>query len=226
VLPVNKTALVNEVKERLGVSTARARSVVDTVLDEMQAAMAQGQKVTLRGLGVLEQVKDGTSTVLGFTPAKALAETWKDATDDPGPRQTKPAASKPAASKAAASKAAASKAPASKAAAPKAAATRTATKKSAPAARKTASAAPPVEPTEPNVVPYEPMHDPVADALAAVAAEQSRPELPPQAIGISPRVVSTMPEPELQAEPDTLAYSSGEADTDESIGDLTGRSEG
>jgi hypothetical protein len=66
------------------------------------------------------------------------------------------------------------------------------------------------------------MHDPAADALVAVAAEQSRPEMVAEPFDESSRVVATMPEPELQEEPDTLAYSTGEADTDESIGDLTG----
>jgi hypothetical protein len=58
--------------------------------------------------------------------------------------------------------------------------------------------------------------------VAAAAAEQSRPEMAAEPFDQSTRVVPTMPEPELLAEPDTLAYSTGDADTDESIRDLTG----
>jgi hypothetical protein len=66
------------------------------------------------------------------------------------------------------------------------------------------------------------MHDPAADALAAVAAEQSRPEMVAEPFDESTRVVPSMPEPELLAAPDTLAYSSGDADPDETIGERTG----
>jgi nucleoid DNA-binding protein len=168
-VPVNKAGLVNEVKGRLGVSTAKARTMVDAVLEEIASAVAQGEAITMRGFG--------------FTPESD--RTWAAATD----AVTKPKAEGRA-------------------------------RKAA--ARKTVRAAEPVAPTEPQLVPYEPMHDPAADALVAVAAEQSRPEMVAEPFDESSRVVATMPEPELQEEPDTLAYSTGEADTDESIGDLTG----
>jgi nucleoid DNA-binding protein len=178
-VPVNKAGLVNEVKGRLGVSTAKARTMVDAVLEEIASAVAQGEAITMRGFG--------------FTPESDKA--WAAATDS----VTKPKAKSQA----------------------KKTAART------PARARTEAAAParteeqPAAPTEPEVVPYEPMHDPAADAIAAVAAEQSRPEMVAEPFDESTRVVPTMPEPELLAEPDTLAYSTGDADTDESIRDLT-----
>jgi hypothetical protein len=187
-VPVNKTGLVNEVKDRLGVSTARAKTVVDAVFDEIAAALAQGEAITLRGFG--------------FTPDSDKA--WAAATDQVA--KPKPAAKQASAKQAPAKKAAANGGPAKKA-----------------AARPRAAEPVAVAPVEPHVVPYEPMHDPAADAAAAAAAEQARPELVAEPWDESTRVVASMPEPELLAEPDTLAYSSGEADTDESIGDLTGR---
>lgn len=70
------------------------------------------------------------------------------------------------------------------------------------------------------MVPYEPMHDPAADALAAVAAEQSRPAVVVEDVPTE-RVVATQPEPPLVEQPDTVVYSSGDADTTETIGELT-----
>ncbi|MDX6202810.1 MAG: Bacterial DNA-binding protein [Frankiales bacterium] len=176
---MNKAGLVNEVKARLGVSTAKARTMVDAVLEEIASAVAQGEAITMRGFG--------------FTPESDKA--WAAATDS----VTKPKAKSQA-------KKTAARTPA-----------RARTEETAPA-----QAEEPVAPTEPQVVPYEPMHDPAADAVAAAAAEQSRPEMAAEPFDQSTRVVPTMPEPELLAEPDTLAYSTGDADTDESIRDLTG----
>jgi hypothetical protein len=68
------------------------------------------------------------------------------------------------------------------------------------------------------VVPYEPVHDPLADAVAAAQAEQDRPAVETEPVG---RLLAAQPEPALEIEPDTVAYSSGDADTDETIGDLT-----
>jgi nucleoid DNA-binding protein len=179
VCAVNKTGLVNEVKDRLGVSTARARTMVEAVVEEIASAVAQGEAVTMRGFG--------------FTPESD--KTWAAATDSvTGPK----AGSK----------------------AKKAVARKTAAPATSPAAT-TAPAAEPVMPTEPQVVPYEPMHDPAADALAAVAAEQARPEMVAEPFDQSTRIVPTMPEPELLEAPDTLAYSSGDADPDETIGERT-----
>jgi hypothetical protein len=183
-VPVNKTGLVNEVKDRLGVSTAKAKTIVEAVVEEIAAAVAQGEAITMRGFG--------------FTPESD--KNWAAATD----KVTKPGAG-PAAKKAAARRLA------------------------APAAPPTTSAEPttpaePATPTEPHVVPYEPLRDPDADAIAAAAAEQARPELVPEPYDESTRIVSTMPEPEMLAEPDTLAYSSGDADPDETIGERTGES--
>lgn len=165
---MNKTGLVNEVKDRLGVSTAKARTMVDAVVGEIAAAVAQGEAITLRGFG--------------FTPESD--KTWAAATDSvSAPKKSGPAR-------------------------------KTAARRSAPTPE-------PAAPTEPHLVPYEPMHDPVADALAAVAAEQSRPEMVAEPFDESTRVVPTMPEPELLAAPDTLAYSSGDANPDETIGERT-----
>jgi nucleoid DNA-binding protein len=183
-VPVNKTGLVNEVKDRLGVSTAKAKTIVEAVVGEIASAVAQGEAITMRGFG--------------FTPESD--KNWAAATD----KVTKPSAGKPA-KKAAARKLAAPAAPAAEV---------------APAESNVA--AEPTTPTEPHIVPYEPMRDPDADALAAVAAEQARPELVAEPFDESTRVVSTMPEPELLEEPDTLAYSSGDADPDETIGERTG----
>jgi hypothetical protein len=148
---VNKSGLVNEVKDTLDVSRSRAKDLVEAVLEEMRNALAEGQSLTLRGLG--------------FTPDKQLTETWANATDRPDA----------------------------------------------------------VTPTEPTVVPYDPPRDPDADAIAAAEAELRRPAQPEQPIDL--RIVPTMPEPELLAEPATLAYSSGDADTDETIGDLIARND-
>src|SRR5205823_3765 len=70
-----------------------------------------------------------------------------------------------------------------------------------------------------SFTPYEQPRDLAAESMAAAEAEQERPLQPDEPIDL--RVLPTMPEPELQAEPATLAYSSGDADTDETIGDLT-----
>jgi nucleoid DNA-binding protein len=148
---VNKSGLVDEVKDKLDVSRSRAKDLVDAVLEEMRNAVAEGQSLTLRGLG--------------FTPDKQLVETWAKATDRPEVVTT----------------------------------------------------------TEPTVVPYDPPRDPDADAVAAAAAELRRPQLPEEPVDL--RILPTMPEPELQAEPAALAYSSGDADTDETIGDLIARNE-
>jgi len=64
------------------------------------------------------------------------------------------------------------------------------------------------------------MHDPAADALAAVAAEQSRPPVVAEP-DLTERIVATQPEPALVEQPDTVVYSSGTASTDETIGELT-----
>ena len=184
---MNKTGLVNEVKDRLGVSTAKAKTVVDAVFDELGAALAKGEAITLRGFG--------------FTPESD--KNWAAATDSvkaPAKSSNKSSSAKSSSAKATAAK-------------------------SAEARAKTSAASRPVEvvpATEPQLVPYEPMHDPAADALAAVAAEQARPQMTSDPYDQSTRVVATMPEPELLAEPDTLAYTSGDADPDETIGERTG----
>jgi nucleoid DNA-binding protein len=148
---VNKSGLVDEVKNTLDVSRSRAKDLVEVVLEEMRNAVAEGQSLSLRGLG--------------FTPDKQLVETRAKAPDRP----------------------------------------------------EVATG------TEPTVVPYDPPRNPDADAVAAAAAELSRPPQPQEPIDL--RIVPTMPEPELIAEPAALAYSSGDADTDESIGDLIARNE-
>ncbi len=181
---MNKTGLVNEVKSQLGVSTAKAKSLVDAIFDEMAAALSHGEAITLRGFG--------------FTPDSDRA--WQAATDTVS--KPRGSADKTTGSKASESKSASGSASGSA---------------SEPTAHRPAVAAP----VEPHLVPYEPMHNPVEDALAAVAAEASRPEMVADPIGETSRVIASMPEPELIAAPDTLAYSSGSADTDETIGELT-----
>lgn len=70
------------------------------------------------------------------------------------------------------------------------------------------------------MVPYEPLRDPAVDAIAAVAAEESRPAVDVET-DETERLLPTQPEPEIAAEPDTVVYSSGDADTVETIGELT-----
>ena len=200
---MNKSGLVDEVKERLGVSAARARALVDAVLEEMQDALARGQKVTLRGLGVLELVEDGTGTVLRFEPARALSEATDRGTGTSTPAKKAPA----------------KKAPVKNAPAKKTPATKEAAKARKAAARKAAPVPPPVA-TEPQVVPYEPLHDPAADALAAVAAERRRPVVSAEPEPTDPLLPGDVVPP-VDEQPDTLVYTSGDAATNETIGELT-----
>lgn len=190
---MNKTGLVNEVKDRLGVSTAKARTIVEAVVGEIASAVAQGEAITMRGFG--------------FTPESD--KNWAAATD----KVTKPTARKPAKKAAPRQLAAPAAAPLADAGSAPAESTTQTT-----AAGPTTAAAP----SEPHIVPYEPVRDPDADALAAVAAELARPEPVAEPFDQSTRIVSTLPEPELVEEPDTLAYSSGDADPDETIGERTG----
>ena len=223
---MNKSGLVDEVKERLGVSAARARTLVDAVLEEMQEALARRQKVSLRGLGVLELVEDGTGTVLRFEPARALSEATDRGTGTSVPAKKAPVKKAPAkktpATKGAAKTAPARKAPAKKAPAKKAPAKKAPAKK-APAKKAPAKKAAPVPPpvaTEPQVVPYEPLHDPAADALAAVAAEQRRPVVSAEPDLTDPLLPGEVVPP-VDEQPDTLVYTSGDAATNETIGELT-----
>ena len=143
---MNKSGLVDEVKDRLDVSRSRAKTLVETVLDEMRNAVAEGQSLSLRGTGLHAR---------------------QAARRDLGQRD-----------------------------------------------RPTCEPAP----TEPDRRPVRPAARPGRGrgcrrrGRAAAAGPAGR--------AIDLRVLPTMPEPELQVEPDTLAYSSGEADTDETIGDL------
>ena len=74
---MNKSGLVDEVKNTLDVSRSRAKDLVEVVLEEMRNAVAEGESLSLRGLG--------------FTPDKQLVETWAKATDRPeGATPTEP----------------------------------------------------------------------------------------------------------------------------------------
>jgi hypothetical protein len=92
---MDKASLVDEVRQRLEVGNRRARSVVGVVFQEMQTALTEGQKITRLGSGLIDQVKDGSRTVLGLIPSASWTETaqvWAAATDRPTDKPTGQAA--------------------------------------------------------------------------------------------------------------------------------------
>lgn len=238
---MNKSGLVNAVKDQLGVSTGRAKAIVDAVLEEVENAVAAGQKVSLRGLGVFERVSEGSVPVPVFRPAKALTDAAAGAAggiagaaggiagaaggiaeaagnvarrlrgqDDEAPTPVRdddpPTSADAGTSAATAFRPARGKPPGAPATRPAAGRAAPAKKSAArkTAAKKAAGRPGPSSGTTPEVVPLEPLHDPAADALAAVNAELARPVPGEVAAGPASNDVE-LAGPE---EPDTVVYRS------------------
>ena len=51
---MNKADLVKAIHSSLGVSTETAKAIIDTAIKQITIALANGEDVTLRGLGVLK----------------------------------------------------------------------------------------------------------------------------------------------------------------------------
>ena len=51
---MNKADLVKAIHSSLGVSTETAKAIIDTAIKQITFALANGEDVTLRGLGVLK----------------------------------------------------------------------------------------------------------------------------------------------------------------------------
>ena len=168
---MNRAELIDEIAQRMDGTRKDAEAALDAVVDVIQRAITEGDKVRVKGLGVFEEVQrqarqvrnpatgdiieKAASRVPKFRPStdlKEIADGIRDlpslipgvGSDDKAPPR-KPAAKAPAPAKApAAAKAAsapAKKAPAEKAPAKKAPAKKTAAKK-APAKKAPAKKAP------------------------------------------------------------------------------------
>jgi DNA-binding protein HU-beta len=59
---VNRAELIDAIRDRLGVDKRAAEHAVDAVLDTIQRAVAQGEKVALTGFGVFERVDRAART--------------------------------------------------------------------------------------------------------------------------------------------------------------------
>jgi DNA-binding protein HU-beta len=59
---VNRAELTDAIRDRLGVDKRAAEHAVDAVLDTIQRAVAQGEKVALTGFGVFEKVERAART--------------------------------------------------------------------------------------------------------------------------------------------------------------------
>jgi len=59
---VNRAELIDAIRDRLGVDKRAAEHAVDAVLDTIQRAVAQGEKVALTGFGVFEKVERAART--------------------------------------------------------------------------------------------------------------------------------------------------------------------
>jgi DNA-binding protein HU-beta len=59
---VNRAELIDAIRDRLGVDKRAAEHAVDAVLDTIQRAVAQGEKVALTGFGVFEKVDRAART--------------------------------------------------------------------------------------------------------------------------------------------------------------------
>jgi len=59
---VNRAELIDAIRDRLGVDKRNAEHAVDAVLDTIQRAVAQGEKVALTGFGVFERVDRAART--------------------------------------------------------------------------------------------------------------------------------------------------------------------
>jgi DNA-binding protein HU-beta len=59
---VNRAELIDTIRDRLGIEKRTAEHAVDAVLDTIQRAVAQGEKVALSGFGVFEKVDRAART--------------------------------------------------------------------------------------------------------------------------------------------------------------------
>ena len=59
---MNRAELIDAIRDRLGVDKRHAEHAVDAVLDTIQRAVAQGEKVALTGFGVFEKVERAART--------------------------------------------------------------------------------------------------------------------------------------------------------------------
>ncbi|MBV9293343.1 MAG: HU family DNA-binding protein [Frankiales bacterium] len=59
---MNRAELIDAIRDRLGVDKRAAEHAVDAVLDTIQRAVAQGEKVALTGFGVFEKVERAART--------------------------------------------------------------------------------------------------------------------------------------------------------------------
>jgi DNA-binding protein HU-beta len=59
---VNRAELIDAIRDRLGIEKKSAEHAVDAVLDTIQRAVAQGEKVAITGFGVFEKVDRAART--------------------------------------------------------------------------------------------------------------------------------------------------------------------
>ena len=59
---MNRAELIDAIRDRLGVEKRTAEHAVDAVLDTIQRAVAQGEKVAITGFGVFEKVDRAART--------------------------------------------------------------------------------------------------------------------------------------------------------------------
>jgi DNA-binding protein HU-beta len=59
---VNRAELIDAIRDRLGIEKRTAEYAVDAVLDTIQRAVAQGEKVAITGFGVFEKVDRAART--------------------------------------------------------------------------------------------------------------------------------------------------------------------
>lgn len=154
---MNKTELIDQVAERLDLSRKAAAEAVESVVDSITDAVAQGEKVAISGFGIFENVerkaKTGRNPLTGaiikikatkvprFRPGSEFKLSVKNgkvtvkkktaAKKTAAKKTTTKAPAKKAAKKSAAKKAPAKKAPAKKTAVKKAPAKKTAKKSAA-----------------------------------------------------------------------------------------------
>lgn len=149
---MNKTELIDQVAERLDLSRKAAAEAVESVVDSITDAVAQGEKVAISGFGIFENVerkaKTGRNPLTGaiikikatkvprFRPGSEFKLSVKNGKvtvkkKTAAKKTTTKAPAKKAAKKSAAKKAPAKKAPAKKTAVKKAPAKKTAKKSAA-----------------------------------------------------------------------------------------------
>ena len=59
---MNRAELIDAIRDRLGIEKRSAENAVDAVLDTIQRAVAQGEKVAITGFGVFEKVDRAART--------------------------------------------------------------------------------------------------------------------------------------------------------------------